>query len=105
MIASSNINEGNQTPSPKTPPDHNVPGHVNLSFEPYMFQASPVLPFYYSPYSEAWDKHYEDESIYSKAKYPVAICCFFLVIAIFAITYLILDAKIYYPIRNSKQQI
>uniref|UniRef100_A0A0N5BMM6 U24 n=1 Tax=Strongyloides papillosus TaxID=174720 RepID=A0A0N5BMM6_STREA len=82
------------TPSPKTPPDHHLSGHVNLSFEPYMFQPSSGVPFYYTPYSNAWneDNHVE-ETIMEKFKYPIVICCIVIIITIIIVTYIILNTN------------
>uniref|UniRef100_A0A0K0EYJ1 U24 n=1 Tax=Strongyloides venezuelensis TaxID=75913 RepID=A0A0K0EYJ1_STRVS len=82
------------TPSPKTPPDHHLSGHVNLSFEPYMFQPSSGVPFYYTPYSNVWNEdNHEEATIMEKLKYPIVIFCIVFIITIIIITYIIIDTN------------
>ncbi|CEF65075.1 Hypothetical protein SRAE_1000332800 [Strongyloides ratti] len=80
------------TPSPKSPPDHHLSGHVNLSFEPYIFQASNDVPFYYIPYSNSWNQHYrEEDNFIMKMKYPMVFCFILIIIIIITVTYIVLD--------------
>uniref|UniRef100_A0A0K0DSU3 U24 n=1 Tax=Strongyloides stercoralis TaxID=6248 RepID=A0A0K0DSU3_STRER len=83
------------TPPPKTPPDHHLSGHVNLSFEPYMFQPSNDVPFYYTPYSNAWNQNYrEEDNLFIKMKYTLAFGFIVFIIVIIIITYIIIDTTI-----------